>query len=402
MKLSDIDIYDLDKWASQGPPHEEFKQLREEAPIHFNDYPGGKGFWTITKHEDISYISKNPLLFSSHRGGSNLDDYEEEDLSQIQMLMVNMDPPQHAKYRKLVSKGFTPRMVRQMEPKIRQTVTEILDRVAPMGECDFVREVAAELPLIVIADLMGVPLEDRQKLFDWSNRLIGFDDPEFQTSVEDARMAAFEIWMYANGLAEERKGTSGTDLIRVLMNAEVDGEQLEEAEFDAFFLLLAVAGNETTRNAISGGLLALLDNPDQVELLQSNPDLLPSAVEEILRWHTPVLHFRRTATEDTEIRGQAIKEGDKLGMFYISANRDEEIFEDPFSFDITRDPNHHLAFGVGEHFCLGASLARLEMRLLFEQLFERLPNLQRAGEIRRLRSNFIHGIKELPVRFDTP
>ncbi|MEL6178272.1 MAG: cytochrome P450, partial [Myxococcota bacterium] len=347
MNLSDIDIYDLDKWATTGVPHEEFKLLRHECPVFFHDYPKGKGFWTITKHEDIVHVSKNPRLFSSHRGGTNLDDYEDEDLSQIQMLMVNMDPPQHAKYRKLVSKGFTPRMVRQMEPKIRNTVDQILTRVAPMGSCDFVREVAAELPLIVIADLMGIPQEDRTKLFDWSNRLIGFDDPEFQTNIEDARMAAFELWMYANSLAEERKGTEGTDLIRVLMNAEVDGMQLEEGEFDAFFLLLAVAGNETTRNALSGGLLALLDNPDQLELLHAQPELIPSAVEEILRWVTPVLHFRRTATADTEIRGQAIQEGDKLGIFYISANRDEEIFDNPYSFDITRDPNHHLAFGVG-------------------------------------------------------
>jgi cholest-4-en-3-one 26-monooxygenase len=292
-------------------------------------------------------------------------------------------------------------MVQLMEPKIRAEVDEILNDVISKGtgSCDFVREIAAELPLRVIAELLGVPRGDRDKIFDWSNRLIGFDDPEFQTSIEDARQAAMEIWMYANSLAEERIDRDGTDLISVLINSEIDGERLSEMEFDAFFLLLSVAGNETTRNALSGGMLALLQNPEQLALMRSNPELIPQAVEETLRWVTPVNHFRRTATRDLEVRGVPIKENDKLVLFYCSANRDEEVFADPFKFDITRNPNPHLAFGVGEHFCMGASLARLEMRILFEQLIARMDDIALAGEVRKLRSNFINGIKTMPITF---
>ena len=315
--------------------------------------------------------------------------------------MVNMDPPQHARFRKLVARGFTPRIVQLMEPKIRAEVDEILNEVIAKGTgaCDFVRDIAAELPLRVIAELLGVPREDRQKIFDWSNQLIGFDDPEFQTSIEDARQSAMEIWMYANSLAEDRLDKDGTDLISVLINSEIDGEKLSEMEFDAFFLLLSVAGNETTRNALSGGMLALLQNPDQMALMRSNPELISQAVEETLRWVTPVNHFRRTVTRDLEVRGVPMKENDKVVIFYCSANRDEEVFADPFKFDITRNPNPHLAFGVGEHFCMGASLARLEMRILFEQLIARMDDIELAGDVRKLRSNFINGIKTMPITF---
>ena len=399
MDLSEVDIIDPSRWAA-GIPHSEFEMLRAVAPVFWHEMPGHRGFYAVTKYEDVVAISRNPKLFSSARGGTNLEDYEEEDLSQIQLLMVNMDPPLHGKYRKLISKGFTPKMTRRMAPRVSQTVADILDKVSGMARCDFVREVAAELPLVVIADLMGIPQEDRALVYDWSNRLIGFDDPEFQTSLEDARVAAFEIWMYANDLAESRRGTPGTDLTRVLMNAMVDGEELTEMEFDAFFLMLAVAGNETTRNAISGGLLALLENPDQLALLRENVDdeaLMNSAVEEIIRWVTPVVHFRRTVTEDTVLRGVSLKENDKVAIFYTSANRDEEVFENASQFDITRSHNPHIAFGVGAHFCLGASLARLEIRILLEQLVKRLPEIRLDGPVRRLRSNFINGIKELPV-----
>jgi cholest-4-en-3-one 26-monooxygenase len=396
-RLEDCNVYDLDKWV-RGVPLDEFKRLREEAPVYYHSMPDGKRpFWAVTKYEDVVTVSKNPTIFSSHRGGTTLEDYEEEDLSQIQLLILNMDPPQHAKFRRLVSKGFTPRMVEIMRASTKTQVKEILDGVAHMGEFDFVREIASELPLRVIAELLGVPMEDRRKLFDWSNRLIGFDDPEFQTSIEDARMAAFEIWMYANDLAEERRGTEGKDLIRVLLNAEVEGEKLTEADFDAFFLLLAVAGNETTRNAITGGMITLLNHPDQLQLLRDNPDLMPQAVEEILRFVTPVIHFRRTATQDVELGGELIRENDKVAIFYSSANRDADFFEDPDRFDITRDPNHHLSFGVGEHFCLGSSLARLEIHVLFEELIKRMPDIKLNGDVRRLRSNFVNGVKECPV-----
>ncbi len=393
-----MDVYDLDSYK-RAIPHEAFRRLRNEAPVFFNAEPGGRGFWAITKHADVVMISKDPKTFSSARGGTNLPDYPPEELSIIQMLMVNMDPPKHNKFRNLVSKGFTPRMIAQLEPLIRKAAARTVDAIAKQGECDFVRSIAGELPLIIIADLLGIPQEDRGKVFDWSNRLIGFDDPEFQTSMEDGKLAAGELWMYANSLATQRREKPELDLTSVLVHASVDGEKLTEMEFDAFFLMLAVAGNETTRNAISGGTLALMQHPEQRKRLIHDPSLIPSAVEEILRWVTPVIHFRRTATRDVELRGQTIKENDKLAIFYSSANRDEDVFPNPYTFDVSRTPNEHLAFGVGQHFCLGASLARLELRIIFEELLSRLPDLSLAGDVNRLRSNFINGIKEMPVRY---
>jgi cholest-4-en-3-one 26-monooxygenase len=256
MRLDEVELYDPDVFV-RGVPHEAMRLLRKEAPVYFHKEPasgfGGKGppgpgFWAITKYDDVAEIGRDPGRFSSHRGGTNIQDYPEEDLSTIQLLMLNMDPPQHNKFRRLASTGFTPRMVAQLEPRIRACAAEIIDKVAHKGRCDFVTSIAAELPLQVIAELMGIPQEDRHKVFDWSNRLIGFDDPEFQTSLEDAKTAAMEMWMYANSLAEARKQGNDNDLVTVLVNAKVDGEQLTEMEFDAFFLLLAVAGNETTRN----------------------------------------------------------------------------------------------------------------------------------------------------------
>ncbi len=317
----------------------------------------------------------------------------------MRLIMLNMDPPQHAKFRRLVNYGFTPLVTSFMEPRIRLVTTQILDKIAQRGEVDFVQTVAAELPLMVIAELLGIPLEDRHKIFDFSNRLIGFDNPEFGTSKEDAKVAAMEVWFYANTLAEQRKDKEGVDLCSILMNAEVDGFRLTEAEFDAFFLMLIVAGNETTRNLISGGMLALIEHPEQRARLLADPSLMPSAVEEMLRWVTPVTCFRRTATCDTEMRGQKIREDDKVVLYYASANRDEAIFPDPDRFDIGRTPNEHLAFGVGEHFCLGSSLARLEIRILFTELLRRFPDMELAGPVARLRSNFLNGIKRMPVRF---
>jgi cholest-4-en-3-one 26-monooxygenase len=398
MRLAEVELHDPDVFV-RGVPHEALRLLRAEAPVYFHHEPGGRGFWVVSKYDDVVTVGKDPGRFSSHRGGTNIQDYPPENLSTIQLLMLNMDPPQHNKFRRLVSQGFTPRMTAAIEPSIRAATRQILDRVAAKGECDFVRNIAAELPLVVIAELMGVPQEDRGKLFDWSNRLIGFDDPEFQTSMEQGREAAMEMWFYANQLAAERKDVKSDDLVHVLMNAEVDGEALTEMEFDAFFLLLAVAGNETTRNLISGGMLALIEHPEQRKRLIADPSLIPSAIEEMLRWVTPVMYFRRTATRDTELRGTKIKEDDKVCVYYTSANRDEDVFPDPYTFDVGRTPNEHLAFGVGQHFCLGNSLARLEIRVMFEELIKRLPDIELAGPVRRLRSNFINGYKSIPVRF---
>jgi cholest-4-en-3-one 26-monooxygenase len=281
---------------------------------------------------------------------------------------------------------------------VRESANQIIDAIADRGECDFVKNVAVELPLQVIAEMLGVPQADRHFVFACSNRMVGFDDPEYQTSPEDSVAAATEMYAYANQLALERRDHPRDDLVSVLMTAEVDGERLTELEFDLFFILLSVAGNETTRNLISGGMLALFEHPAERDRLLADPALIPSAVEEMLRWVSPLIHFRRTATRDTEIRGQAIRANQKVMMFYPSANRDEEIFPEPYRFDVTRSPNDHLAFGIGEHFCLGAGFARKEVKVMFQELFRRLPKLEVTGPPERLRSNFINGVKHLPVR----
>jgi cytochrome P450 len=309
-----------------------------------------------------------------------------------------MDPPRHTQVRNLINRGFTPRRIEAMKGRVRSLAAEIVDAVAAKGECDFVTEIAAELPLLVLADLLGVPHDDRHKLFDWTNRLIGLEDPEYGSPIE-AQAALMELFLFFANLANQRREVPTDDLISVLVHAEIDGQKLTPPELSMMFFLLVVAGNETTRNAITGGLLALHDFPGEREKLLARRDLLPTAVEEMIRWHTPVMQFRRTATEDTEIAGQRIAENDKVVMFYGAANRDASVFADADHFDVTRSPNPHVGFGIGGHFCLGASLARAEMRILFEELFDRLPDIRVSGEPERLRSNFINGIKHLPVRF---
>jgi cholest-4-en-3-one 26-monooxygenase len=398
MRLADVDLVNPDTFVA-GVPHHAFGVMRKEAPIYFHKEEGGTGFWCVTKYDDVLTVSKDPHTYSSHRGGTNIQDYPAEDLSTIQLMMLNMDPPQHNQFRKLASTGFTPRMVARLEPRIRASAKDIVDQVVAKGSADFVTSIAAELPLRVIAELLGVPHDERQKLFDWSNRLVGFDDPEFQTSYADGKIAATELWMYATELGEKRKDLKGEDLVSVLVNAEIEGERLSEMEFSSFFLLLAVAGNETTRNLISGGLLALIEHPEERTRLTSDLSLVPSAVEEMLRWVTPVMYFRRTVTKDTVLRGQKLHEGDKIVMYYSSANRDEDVFAASDHFDVARTPNEHLAFGAGQHFCLGSSLARLEIRIIFEEIARRMPDIELAGPVRRLRSNFINGFKSIPVGF---
>ncbi|HMJ74370.1 MAG TPA: cytochrome P450 [Iamia sp.] len=403
---SQIDLLDFDRFT-EGIPHEWFTWLRQNDPVHFHAEPDGPGFWVITKLDDVTVCNRDAGTFSSAaaRGGVvGLTDRPPADgdaPSEAGNLMLFMDPPDHTRYRRLVNRGFTPRMIGQMEVHIRDLTTTILDRVIPQRDSDFVVDIAAELPLEVIAELIGVPTEDRHKIFDWSNRMIGADDPEYAVSQEKLFEAQVEMFMYAQGLAEKHRQKPEDDIINALLSAEVDGESLSDMDFNLFFLLLSVAGNETTRNAISHGMNAFLENPDQYDLLASDPDrYIKGAVEEILRWATPVLYFRRNATQDFEIRGKTIHDGDKISMWYISANRDEDHFEDPFTFDITRDPNNHIAFGGGgPHFCLGAQLARMEIQVLFEELVKRVPRIEALGPPDRLRSNFIGGIKHLPVTF---
>ena len=399
VQLAEMDLYDPEIYAERVP-HEEFAVLRREAPVYWHREADGPGFWALTKYEDIVTVSQDSQTFSSYRGGTNIDDVPEDALAMIRTLMLNMDPPKHTVYRRLVATGFTPAMIRKMEPHVREVTARVIDSIAQKGECDFVTEVAAELPLQVIAAILGVPHDERHLMFEWSNRLSGFVDPEFTTSPEDGRQAAAELFMYGHQLAGKRRQEPQDDLITTLLRAEIDGQALSEAEFDAFFMLLVVAGNETTRNGISGAMRAFMEHPDQRQRLIDDPSMIPIAVEEMLRWVSPLNYFRRTAARDTEIRGQKIREGEKVVMYYPSGNRDEEIFEDPYTFDVNRAPNPHMAFGGGgHHFCLGASLARLEIRVMFEELFRRLPDMDFAGEPKRLRSNFINGIKHLPVRF---
>ena len=395
---ADVDIYDPDLYVEQVP-HHHFASLRRHTPVCFHREPRGPGFWCVLKYRDVIHVSKNPQLFSSYRGGTNIEDPPSGQLMMARAIMLNMDPPQHSTFRRIVSLGFVPRIVDRLEPGVRAMARKIVDDIAGRGECDFVRDVAAELPLQVIAELIGLPQEDRHKVFEWSNRLIGFDDPEFGTSREDGQAAAAEMWIYANALAEQRKLAPRDDLVTALVRGSVDGESLTELEFDSFFLLLAVAGNETTRNLVSGGMLALMEHPEQKQRLIDDPSLIPTAVEEMLRWVSPVMHFRRTVMRDTELGEQRIREGEKVVMFYPSANRDEEVFPDAMRFDVGRTPNEHLAFGIGEHFCLGSKLARLEIRIIFEEILRRLPDIRLAALPRRLRSNFINGIKEMRVSF---
>ncbi|GAC1316310.1 MAG: cytochrome P450 [Acidimicrobiales bacterium] len=398
MTVADIDLNDLDAFVP-AVPHDVFTRLRQEAP-YWQHERGGPGFWNFTRYEDVVLVNKDNLTFSSSRRGALLHEMAEEDLVNQRMMMLNMDPPIHTRYRLLVNKGFTPRMVGQLEARTRAMTNVILDDALARGECDFVTDIAAELPLQVIAELLGVPQADRHLVFDWSNRMIGSEDPEYSSSIEAAQTASMELFAYAHQLTELKKADPHEDLLSVLTRVEVNGEKLNELEIDLFFLLLAVAGNETTRNLMAHGMHALLEHPDQYADLVADPGLIPGAVEEMLRWGSPVMNFRRTVTRDTDINGFPVKEGDKVVIWYISANRDERVFADPFRFDIRRNPNPHVAFGGGgPHFCLGANLARLEIRIMFEEILRRIPVIEQAGPVQRLRSNFINGIKHLPVRF---
>jgi cholest-4-en-3-one 26-monooxygenase len=409
MAEPDVDLFDPRTFES-GVPHEYYAWLREHAPVSWHQgrpgrelFPGRfepeqRGFWVVTRYEDVVHVSKNHALFSSERGSAVNADMPEIELAMFRQQLIHMDPPRHSKLRNLVNRGFTPRMIGQMEPHVRELASEIIDKLAGRSECDFVTAIAAELPLLVIAELLGVPREDRWKLFTWSNRLIGAEDPDYGSPV-DAQLAVMELFQYGAWLADQRRADPKGDIVSTLVHADVDGEKLGGLDFNMFFFLLVIAGNETTRNAISGGMQALCEHPAERALLLARPELLDTAVDEIVRWVTPVMQFRRTATRDLELGGQKIRENDKVVMYYGSANRDPRAFVAPDRFDVRRDPNPHVGFGIGVHFCLGASLAKLEMRIMFEELFRRIPDLELCGPVTRLRSNFINGIKSMPVRF---
>jgi cholest-4-en-3-one 26-monooxygenase len=402
--MTDVDFADINLLDStifaERVPHEWFAFLRKNAPVWWQEEQDGPGFWAVTTHAEATLVNRDYEHFSSARKATYLWDISEDDLAQQQLIMLNMDPPLHTRYRRLVNKGFTPRMVNQLHERIHVATDSIIDNVIETGSADFVTDIAAELPLVVIAELLGVPNDDRHRMFDWSNRMIGSDDPEYQTAGEAAQMASMELYAYASELFAKKRIDPQEDLMSVLTQVDIDGEQLSSFELELFFLLLTVAGNETTRNLISGAMAAFFEHPDQWEKLRADRSLLPDAVEEMLRFVTPVMNFRRQTTSAFELAGQQIEADAKVVFFHISANRDEQVFANPQTFDITRNPNPHIAFGGGgPHFCLGANLARMEIRVMFEHLLDRLPDMELAGDVQRLQSAFISGVKHIPITF---
>jgi methyl-branched lipid omega-hydroxylase len=393
-----------DTWAR--PDREGmFARLRAERPVSFHEepefigFPKGPGFWSLVRYDDVVRASRDSDCFISGRG-SNIGDLPVE-LLEFFGSMINMDAPRHTKLRKLVNRGFTPRMVAALEENVRAQARRIVAGVAPAGACDFVQEIAASLPLKIICDMMGIPEADNRRMFELSNVILGIGDPEYGSTMDVLMSAAVELSQYAQALGEERMTSPRDDITSVLMQADVDGDRLTTAEFASFFILLVVAGNETTRNAISHGMKALTDFPAERQRWMADFDgVAPTAVEEIVRWATPVIHFRRTATRDVEIGGQTIREGEKVVLWYNSANRDERAFSDPYRFDVGRTPNDHVGFGGGgAHFCLGANLARREIKAMFEELFRTLPDIHVVGEPDLLFSAFIHGIKRMRVEW---
>jgi cytochrome P450 len=403
--LDELDVITPDSFHSHGYPHEGWARLRREAPIHhFGD--ADIPFWAITKHADITVISKQPDLFLN---GPRL--FVNPRMEEVAggaadfprpPTLIEMDNPQHRAYRKIISSRFTPAALEKIHADVDRIARRIVDDLLAQGEgeVDFVDAVAAPLPIAVIGWLLGVPEEDWPKLYDWTNRMIGFDDPEFNpadTESEGSR-ALIELFTYFAQLVEERSKRPKDDLISLFAHAEVDGKKLEPLPVLAYCQIIVGAGNETTRNATSGGMLALIQHKDELRKLASSGNLR-TGIEEILRWTSPVIHFARTLARDTVFNGHRFEKGDILALYYPSANRDEDVFEDPFRFDVTRRPNHHLAFGVGEHFCAGAHVARLELEMAFKYLLPRLEEVELAGEPDRLRSNLIGGIKRLPIHF---
>jgi cholest-4-en-3-one 26-monooxygenase len=383
--------------------HQMFQLWRDADPVHWYVDSSRTGYWCLTKHADIQWASRDPENFISS-AGFTLIDIDPDDLQGAAMsqMLPGMDRPEHTRHRRIVSKGFSPRTLRYVEDHLALKARLIVDNVIDRRSGDFVVDIAAELPLQAIAELMGVPEDDRRKIFEWGNLMTGMDDPEYGDDMDAAMGASAQMMEYAEGLRAERSRDPRDDIVSVLTGAAGEDEGLTDAEFSMFFLLLVVAGNETTRNATSHGMRALIEHPSELAKLSSDPssDRMALAVEEILRWSSPIHYFRRTAVRDVELRDKVIKAGDRVVLWYSSANRDEEVFNQPFSFDVDRQPNDHVAFGGGgPHFCLGANLARMELRLIFTELVTRMPEMQLTGTVEMLRSNFVRGIKHMPVRW---
>jgi cytochrome P450 len=388
-------------------PHPLWRQLRREDPVHWTDGLLSHGFWSLTRYDDIIEVFSHPLLFTSTKTLVIPATREMEALTPEAMgagqMMIMTDPPLHGAMRRAFNRLFLPRPVGKYATPGEALVSEILNEVMERGACDFVVDVAARLPMAFICEIMGIPRPDWPNMFKWGNMSIGFADPEYQvesgSALDTRQQGAMNLGIYCMKLALERRGGDGEDLLSVLGNAEINGRKLNEGELIHNGFLYIAGGLETTRNAISAGLLALIQHPDEMRQLATNPILLPTAIEEILRWSSPVTHIARVATEDTAIAGRRIAKGDRVALWIPSANRDESIFDDPYRFDITRNPNEQIAFGKGEHFCAGAHLARLELRLMMRDLLSRVEQIELAGEVERLQSNLIAGIKHMPIRF---
>jgi len=405
VNLSNLDLFE------SGAPWPVFAELRDSDPLHWSDEDSpNHGFWSVTRYHDIVSVLRDPETFTSERF-TNLEEVDVEQ-EQARRSLLETDGARHRALRRLLQGQFTPAAVAQYETFLRGLTATTLDNAFSQGEFDFVGEVASDFPINVLAKLLDVPVEDNKQLIDWGNRMIGFDDPEHADVLindpesEKYRLvpfrspAALEVFAYGDALAKERRGKNGTDLVSVLVNGDMsDGIALSERDFHTNFLLLVVAGNETTRHTISHTMINLIQNPDQLTKLQENPELIPWAVEEFLRFASPVYHFRRTATKDVEIHGQSIKSGEKIVTWFASGNRDSSIFERANKFDVTRNPNEHMTFGRGgPHMCLGNALARIELRVMFEDLISRIDSMELTGPVDYLRSNFVHGIKRMPVR----
>jgi cytochrome P450 len=413
LQVDEIDLSDPAFWVRPLEQREgAFATLRSERPVPFVlereipelPLPTGPGYWSLTRHADILEASRNPEIYCSGKGATSIADLPPE-FNEFFGGMINMDEPRHGHQRRIVSRVFTPKALAKLDAAVERRADEIIDRVIELGECDFVSEIAAPLPLGIICDMMGIPESQHKMVFEKTNIILGLGDPEFGADATNlipmALGAGSELAGLMNDMAEDRRNNPGDDLTSSLLNADLEEGAMTGSELASFFVLLVAAGNETTRNAISHGMKALTDYPDQRQKWAADFDGLAStAVEEIVRWASPVIHMRRTCTRDTNLGGQAMKEGDKIVLWYSSANRDEKVFANPHQFDVARTPNEHVGFGgPGPHFCLGANLARREIRVMFERIFRRLPDLEITGPPARLESNFINGIKRMPCAF---
>jgi cytochrome P450 len=394
-----VDLADPDVYV-RGMPHDEFRRLRAHDPVSWQPETGGRGFWAVTRYRDVVTVLRTPRLFSSWRGGVLLADPPAEFVEKLRENMLNRDPPDHTAMRRLVNKAFSPRRIEELEGRIAEHARQLIAAVTESRQCNFATQIAGEMPLFVICEILGVPLADRNRLYALTERMFGSDIKDRASALADGMQAANELRAYADELGRDKARSPADDMVSDLLAAEIDGRRLTAGEFQAFFMLLFNAGADTTRSLLCYGLDLLLDRPELMERLRRQPTLVPAAIEEMLRFEPPVIQFRRTATQDTELGGRVIREGDKVVVFFPSANRDETVFADPDRFDIDRTPNDHLGFGYGTHYCLGAPLARLESKHVFQTLLATFQRIERAAPLEPSRTNFIRSIRQFEIAFE--